>query len=353
MVSNLRLTRADAQLGAYIPPTGAVVNPIINVIDKNFKYPQVFRANLAADKKFGKSLVATFEAIFTKNINNGNYTNLNISDNGESTVAIGPTTRPYWSVANKIAGFGQVIKLENTNKGYSANFTAQLQKTYTKGWGSSLAYTFGTSASINDLPSSVAASNYRGVTTVNGLNKLDLTSSNFDVGSRVTGYISKEFKYFKHFATTVTLFYNGQSGQGLSYLYSTLSSRNITGDDASATSLVYIPATAAEANFADITGGATASQQWADFQTFAANNKYLKDNAGKNAQRNGDRLPWENHFDLRIAQDFLIYKGHKLQVFVDVVNVGALLNTDWGRAYGTGSILLMVSSRYQPICLSL
>ncbi len=53
---------------------------------------------------------------------------------------------------------------------------------------------------------------------------------------------------------------------------------------------------------------------------------------GKNSVRNGDRLPWENHFDLRIAQDF-VFGQHKLQVFFDVLNVGNLLNKDWGRAY--------------------
>ncbi|MDQ6757119.1 MAG: hypothetical protein M3004_09295, partial [Bacteroidota bacterium] len=120
-------------------------------------------------------------------------------------------------------------------------------------------------------------------------------------------------------------------------IYGTLSSKNITGDDNSSTSLVYIPANFTDANFADNAAtGVSASQQWADFQAFAASNTYLQKHAGQNAQRNGDRLPWENHFDLRVAQDFLL-KNHKLQVFADVVNVANLLNKDWGRAYGSGT----------------
>src|SRR5207249_222391 len=138
----------------------------------------------------------------------------------------------------------------------------------------------------------------------NGLNKLKLSPSNFDVGSRVSGYLTKEFKYLNHFATTFTLFYNGQSGQRLSYIYATVGGKDITGDANSATSLIYIPANFSEANLADITNGKTASQQWSDFQAFAASNPYLQKNAGNNAERNGDRLPWENHFDARIAQDF-------------------------------------------------
>ncbi len=328
----------DGQAGAYVPPSTANVPTTINVIDKNFKFPQVFRANLAVDKKLGNGYVITFEGLFTKNINNANYTNLNISDNGESTVTLGSTTRPLWTKYQN-AAFNQVIKLGNTSKGYSASLTAQLQKTFSNGWSGSIAYTYGTAGSLNDIPSSVALSNWRGVQSVNGLNKLDLSTSNFDMGSRVVGYISKEFKYLKHFATTFTLFYNGQSGQALSYVYNSYNPGtgfiNITGDDigGSATSLAYIPANFSQANFADITGGKTASQQWADFQSFVASNKFLANNQGKVAARNADRLPFENHFDVRIAQD-IYFKSHKLQIFFDVVNVSALLNKDWGRSYG-------------------
>lgn len=329
----------DPQLGAFIPASSANAATTINVIDRKFKFPQVYRMNLAADQRLGKGFVITFETVFSKSINNANYTNLNISENGEGTVAIGPTTRPLWTKYTNPA-YNQVIKLSNTSKGYAFNFTTQLQKSYSKGWAGSIAYTYGTASSLNDLPSSVALSNWRGVQTVNGLNKTELSTSNFSTGSRTTGYISKEFRYFGHFATTITLFYNGQSGQRLSYLYGNVNSTNITGDDRGAssgsqTSLVYIPASFTEANFADITNGPTASQQWTDFQTFAENNSYLKEHMGENARRNGDHLPWETHFDLRVAQDFR-FKTHKMQVFFDVVNLGALINDKWGRSYFSG-----------------
>jgi hypothetical protein len=335
----------DPQAGAYIPPTSAAVPTIINVVDKNFKYPQVFRANIAADKKVGNGFITTFELLFTKNINNANYTNLNISDDGETKTNLGPTSRPLWTKYTNPA-YVQVIKLGNTSEGYSASFTAQIQKTYTKGWSGSIAYTYGTAASLTDLPSSVALSNWRGVQTVNGLNKTDFATSNFNMGSRVVGYISKEIKYANNFATTITLIYTGQSGQRLSYMYGGVNlgagnnfagnSTTITGDDASTTSLAYLPANFTEANFADLTGGKTASQQWADYQEFSAANSYLKDNAGRNAERNGDKLPFENHFDLRVAQDFK-FKNHKLQVYFDLINFGALLNNTLGRAYGSNS----------------
>ncbi|MFT3904253.1 MAG: TonB-dependent receptor [Niabella sp.] len=326
----------DPQYGAFMPATTSPSATIINVIDKDFKFPQVLRGNIAVDQKLGWGLIGTIEGVYSKTLNNAAYKNLNISENGDTTVTLGPTTRPYWKAYSN-SSFAQVIKLGNTSAGYAFSLTAQIQKIYSHGWAGSIAYTYGTAESYNDIPSSVALSNWRGTQTVNGLNKLDFGRSNFDMGSRINGFISKEFKYGKIFATTITLFYNGQTGQRLSYLYNNVSNRNITGDDISAssgtrTSLVYIPATQAEANFADISGGKTASEQWADFVAFADANPYLKDNMGKNAKRNGDKLPWENHFDMRISQD-ISYKTHKLQLFVDVLNLNALINKDWGRSY--------------------
>lgn len=324
----------DPQAGAYIPASTANTPAVINVIDKNFKFPQVFRTNLGLDQKLPWwGLIGTVEAVFSKNINNGNYTNLNISENGDDVVHIGPTTRPLWTKYQN-PNFLQVIKLGNTSKGYSYNLTAQIQKPLSKGWAGSIAYTFGHSTSLNDIPSSVALSNWRGVYTINGLNKPDVATSNFDMGSRIVGYVSKEFRYLKRLATTFTLIYTGQSGQRLSYVYS----GNVLGDDignaSTATALAYIPASAAEANFVDINNGATASQQWENFKAFAASNKYVSENMGKNTKRNADRLPFEHHFDFRIAQDVFIWKTHKLQVFFDVINIGNLLNKDWGWSYG-------------------
>lgn len=321
----------DVHAGAYIPSSVSGTPPVINVIDKNFKFPQVLRANLAVDRKLGIwGLIGTLEAIYTKTLNNANYENLNLSAGGEDKVTLGPTTRPLWK-QRVVPAFSDVIRLKNTDKGYSYSLTAQLQKPYDRGWSGMIAYTYGRTKSITDLTSSVAYSNWRFAYATNGLNHLDLANSNFDMGSRIIGNITKEIKWSKNFATNITLIYTGQSGQRISYLYN----RTITGDDISgltSNTMAYLPASAAEANFADISGGASAAQQWDDFQKFAAANPYLKDNLGKNSVRNGDRMPFEHHFDLRIAQDFVLGQ-HKLQVFFDVLNVGNLLNKDWGRAY--------------------
>ncbi|MFT4092346.1 MAG: carboxypeptidase regulatory-like domain-containing protein [Niabella sp.] len=324
---------SDAHRGAYIPTSTSSSAPVINVIDKNFKFPQVFRANLALDKNLNFwGLIGTIEAIYTKTLHNADYYNLNLAEGGNSTVQLSGSTRPYYSAYNNTS-YGNVLLLRNTSKGYSYSFTGQLQKQYSRGWRGSVAYTLGHGKSLNDLTSSVAQSNWRSPLNINGLNAPDLATSNFDMGSRIIGQISKEIKYANnHLSTTFNLIYTGQSGQVFSYVYGGSALGSL---DYSNTTLVYIPSTFEESNFVDISGGATASEQWENFQSFLNDNPSLKDYVGKNTKRNAFRLPWENHFDFRIAQNFM-FKQHKIELFYSILNVGNLLNKDWGWSYGAG-----------------
>lgn len=323
----------DPLFGAYIPSNPTTAATEINVTDRDFKLPTMFRSNLAIDQKLPWGLVGTVEGLFNKTINTIKFQNLNLAAS-TGDVMLGGTTRPFYGqrIDNR---FTDVIYMTNTSKGYSYNITAQLQKEMNRnGWAGSVAYTYGDANSLSDATSSTAYSNWRYSYTVNGLNSLEAGRSNYSTGSRIIGYVSKTFKYANNrMATTVGLVYQGQSGQTYSYIYN----RNILGDDITNYNgnaiLAYIPNSLADAQFANITNGLTAQQQWDEFVKFADANPYLKETMGKNVKRNAARTPWENHFDLRVAQDFNVYKTHKLQVSFDIQNVGALLSKEWGRSY--------------------
>ena len=51
---------------------------------------------------------------------------------------------------------------------------------------------------------------------------------------------------------------------------------------------------------------------------------------GKVAPANSFRSGWTNTFDLRVSQDIPLFFGHKGEIALDVMNVGNLLNKDWG-----------------------
>jgi hypothetical protein len=328
-----------AQLGAYIPSSFKSAPTEIDVTDPKFKFPQQLRANLAIDHKFPGGLVGTLEALYSKKINDILYDNLNVGPQ-TGDVTLGNTTRPYYGFARANSSYTDVLELTNTSKGYSYDFTAQLKKQFTDGWSAMGAYTLGHSYSVNDGTSSTAISNWRFAYNTNGLNNLDEANSNYDPGSRVIAYVNKTFAYVnKRISTTIGIVYSGQTGERFSYLYN----ENISGDDASNKTsanadLVYIPNSASQ--FSTLTrtvNGATQTvtpaQQFADLQAFIADNKSLQKYVGKVTPRNAFTLPWENHFDVKIAQNFYVYKQHKLTVGLDILNAGNLIDKNWGRAY--------------------
>lgn len=326
----------DPHLGATLGSSTAASE--IDVTDHNFKFTQTLRSNLAIDQKLPwGGLIATLEGIYTKKINDILYKDLNLTAT-PTTVTLGSTTRPYYNYTRATTAYNNVFYLTNTSQGYAYNLTAQIQKpTSRTGWSGMIAYTFGHSTSLNDGTSSTAASNWRYAYNTNGANNLDISRSNYDPGSRIIGYISKRFSYAHNRAsTTVGVVYTGQSGQPFSYLYGS----NVIGDDvtskSAAANLAYLPSTLAQAQLVQLTRAGTIvtpAQQFADFQDFESNQKYLKDHSGQTTTRNADRMPWENHFDLKLSEEIAVYKQHKLSISADVLNVGNLLDKNWGRAY--------------------
>jgi hypothetical protein len=323
----------------------------INVVDKNFKFPQVFRTNLAVDVKLPGDIYATVEAIFSKTYNNVNFINLNrtVDPNFTFTGAdqrprytpsnFSPTTSGYGSAGRLDGNFDEIIKFENTNKGYSYNLVFMLQKQFKNGLNAQASYTFGRSMDLNSGTSSVAYSNWRYVNNVYGLNDLKLTRSNFDLGSRVTGLISYKFEYLDgKMSTQVSLFYNGQSGQPLSYIYN-----GDMNNDGASNDLIYIPKAMSEINLVTIpattgtnpTPAVTPDEQWAKLWSFIVHDPYLSKHRGEYAERNAARVPFSHQFDVRILQDIKVDIAgttNKLQLSLDIINIGNLLDKSWGRS---------------------
>ena len=154
--------------------------------------------------------------------------------------------------------------------------------------------------------------------------------------------INNEEQYFKHAKTTLSLYYNGQSGKRFSWVYG---GSSIIGDDlwGATNDLIYVPGSRSEINLIDYTdsdgNSFTADQQWTDLEDFINSNEYLKEKKGDYVERNGDRLPFTNNIDLKIVQDLFLNAGgykHTLQITFDIFNFGNLINKEWGRKYYVG-----------------
>jgi len=137
------------------------------------------------------------------------------------------------------------------------------------------------------------------------------------------------------FSTQISLYYNGQSGQALSYIYS-----GDMNNDATSNDLIYIPETQTEINLVTIAASGsnpavTPDEQWAKLDAFIKSDKYLNAHRGEYAERNAARSPFQHTFDLRILQDVKVKAGstsNKLQVSLDIINLGNLINKEWGHS---------------------
>lgn len=332
------ITAAD--LGATVPvPSGS-----LQIFENDYRYPQVFRTSLAIDQQLPWGLVGTIEGIYTKNINAIDHRNVNflpatMSLNG----AGGLDTRPIRPLSGPEIDprYTDIIVVGNTNQGHTWNFTAQLQKPFDNGLTASVSYSFGSAFSVNDGLSSQLTSNWGRVQHVNGLDRLDASRSNFDLAHRVNAFVSYRKEYAKNFATTVSLFYNGQSGRPFSYV---INNRRTFDPGSRNNSLFFVPRTMEEANLVDILdgGGAvevSAEQQWFALNQFIESDPYLRSRRGQYTERNGGRAPFEHILDFRIMQDFKIDAGgrnHILQLSLDIFNFTNFLNKDWGRRYNIG-----------------
>jgi hypothetical protein len=310
----------------------------VDLFASDFKFPQVFRGSLAVDQKLPWEIVGTAEFTFSKTLNNVLYYNYRYVQS-DSLTGTGDD-RPIYSKINlNGASYTDFIFGTNTNKGYSYNFTVQLKKDNFYGFSAFLAYTFGRTMSMNDGVSSQNSSQWR-VPNVRGKNDIDLAISDFDLGSRAIAFLSYKVEYASFLATTVGLYYNGQSGPRYSYGYADGSSKFL-GEDNQSLELMYVPLNSTDINLVDIKNSAgeitlSKEQQWEDLNNFIENDDYLSTRRGGYAERNSSRAPFEHVIDLHLAQDFYIDvngKRNTLQVTFDIFNFTNMLNKNWGRRY--------------------
>jgi hypothetical protein len=319
------------------------------LIARNFKYPSVFRSSLVLSKKLWNTWTFSIEGIVTKNITDVAFCNVNIQ--APTRISEPPDSRNIYSTDSAptpiVNAYGSVYLLTNNHerKGHSYSVSTIIQK-QGKDYSFNASYTHGRSSVLFEItgPQTPIRAQWRNMETVNGRNYTTLSTSDNDLRHRITGWVSKRFNYAKNkTSTTLSLFYNGQSGNPYSYVYQN-SMINDNGKLNEIFDLIYIPTPndLAEMNFAPITNSATnqveyTSQEQKDFlNAFIESDKYLKKHRGEFAKRNGARLPFTNAVDLRLQQDFTIKTGGKtvgISITYDVFNFLNMLNKDWGRIY--------------------
>ena len=310
----------------------------INVADKDFKLPRVWRSNLALDFKLPKGFVFTIEGLYTKTLYDALFKTLNLKD---STVALqdGGGRNIYagnGASAKYNTNYTNVFLLTNTTQGYKYSISASLSKEFNFGLTLFTAYTYGVAKDISNGVRVSPQANWEWNQTISA-NNPQLSYSNFDVRHRTITNISYTKKWKKVLdKTIVSLVYNAQSGSPYTYIYS----GDLNRDGSPNNDLLYVPGSQGEINLVDIKDAAgnvlvTANEQWNQLESYINNDAYLKTKKGNFTERNGGRTPWNTQLDLRISNHFKLSKKYPqtFEVLIDIINLTNLINRDWGHQY--------------------
>ncbi|HVO34782.1 MAG TPA: carboxypeptidase regulatory-like domain-containing protein, partial [Gemmatimonadales bacterium] len=341
---------------AYAPPASAITGgPAqtfeLNFTDKNFKFPQSWRTNLAVDQRLPFGLTGTAEWVYTRDMNGIGYMNVNLPA-PESTFT-GPDNRPRWyqrpgcvappgvtsCVGYRIyQNVSDAPVLTNEGVGHAWNLSFTIEKPLTSGFYGKVGYTYGRSFNTGD-PGSIAYGNWTGITSSWDPNNPGLGYSSFTPGGRIFAALTYSRDFFGVGASAVSLFLNGQTWGNGSYV----TSGDLNGDGVNGNDLIYVPRNQSEMNFDTLKIGSGASQvvytpaqEAAAWDAFINQDPYLKTRRGQYAQRNAAFLPWVWRLDGSISQDLGRAIGgqqHRLQIRLDVLNLTNLINKDWGLGY--------------------
>ncbi|SEK68561.1 Carboxypeptidase regulatory-like domain-containing protein [Pseudoxanthomonas sp. GM95] len=340
-----------------VPTVAGSATQNVNFVANDFELPSVWKANLAFDHELPwYGIVASAELLVTKVKNGLFYQSLNIGDvevPGEGPV---PTfvdnygrNQYYdstkqgnaWASSNARAGrnrdYNNVFLIDNTDKGKTQQFTAMLSKPWSANsdWSWDLGYTYTHATEVGPLTSSTASSGWGYQYGFNANEEVE-TTARYEIKDRLSGSLNWKHKFFGDYETSVGLVYEGRSGRPYSYVYV----NDANGDSRTANDLFYVPKGQGDVLFGTLTTGGefTASPQMekAFFDWLQANPDLAK-YAGKTAPANGFRTGWINTFDVRVSQQLPGFmKGHKSEIWLDIQNVGNLINKDWGHIYDYG-----------------
>jgi hypothetical protein len=329
-------------------PTGAsagvcATNAVcqIDVIDPDFKLPTAWKFSLGFDAELAWGLTGSIEYTHLKAKNAIDYMLPNIgTPNGTLPDGRNSYWKTYPNSSTSSIGSGtnngafQEINirsslLTNTDKGATDSITFSLSKALENGFSGNFSITQTHATEVNPGTSSQAYSNYNYVARVNPNDGIE-SPSRFNIPLSVKLAMNWDHAFFGDYKSTVSVFYNGHSGQPYSWTFG----GDVNGDSISFVDLAYVPLV----NDPRVTykAGTTAAQIQA-FQEFISSDPYLNSRRGQIAERNKSQQPWVNQLDVGFQQELPgLFNGNKVVVRLDIFNFLNLLNKDWGEQTGVG-----------------
>jgi hypothetical protein len=335
----------------------------VNAMSPDFKVPSTWKANLQFDTEIGggeNPFKVRAGALFTKVDQALMFVDLRAGN----PIGVLPDGRPRYqsgrqrfvSVDPALAGTaagatltnnGSDILLRNTDDGWSEVYTVGVGKEWANGIEADYSYTRTRAKDVQPGTSSVAFSNYQNYATSDPQGQA-LATSNYEIRNSHKLRMGWGAKLFGDNETRLTVFGEHRSGLPFSYTMRGVND-DVFGDVAQSLAggtqgrqLLYVP----NFNNAPTTSGGACSAtapcygivQFANVATATAmqnfvNSSGLAEWQGQIAPRNGFRSENVTKFDFRVSQELPAFfpNGAKVRAYMDVENVGNMINTEWGQ----------------------
>jgi hypothetical protein len=301
-----------------------IANPEVffyQMVDPDYKFPQVWRTNIGSDYKFDNGLILTGDLSYTKDINGAHVQNWGLLP--PTGTLQGVDNRAIYQPSDII---NNAYVFTNSDKGRIWNASVKAQKTFSDGLYTMLAYSYLNSKDVNSIEAEITGDAFAFNAALGDVNKDVLSYSKYGDTHRFIGVASKKWNYGNgKWGTTLSTFFEYAQGGRFNYTYG----GDINGDGSNLNDLIYIPTAneIGQMQFANATDAAA-------LEAYIQQDDYLSERRGKYAERYGAIAPWRGRWDVKFLQDLNIKisedKTNTIQFSIDILNFGNLLNSDWG-----------------------
>ena len=345
----LKLTGADAVAVQFSPkpsPTDASnTRFMLNAMNREFRYPQNMKTNLAVEAMLRGGWKLQAEALYTKTLQNAVFRNLAVEHSSQKVYAV-PDAQGFEAAGgvdgykSVDTGYSAIYYLDNTSKGYTYSLSGSVSKSFHSGLSLVASYIFSHAYSVCDVPSTSSSSNWNR-TYATDLNSPELSFSTFDVPHKFLVAMNYRKRYAKLFDVNASVVYQMNSGQRYSLCFG--ETVDFNGDGAFGSTLMYIP-TQEEMQrmvFAD-------DKSMESWNNYIEKDGYLRSHRGEFAKRNAMQTPMEHTIDLHLAHGFYFggESSRKVELSLDVMNFGNMLCRHWGAYYNVSG------ARLQPVTIA-
>ncbi|MDP2069872.1 MAG: carboxypeptidase regulatory-like domain-containing protein [Lutibacter sp.] len=310
-----------------------IANPnfyFYQVVDPDFKFPQVWRNSLGLDYQLENGVVLTTDISYTKDLNGAHVQNWGLKT--PSGTLQGVDNRSIYTISDKtLLPWGDPTSayvFTNSDKGRTFNASFKAQKSFENGLYVMGAYNYLNSKDVNSIEAEITGDAFAFNPTLGNANDATLAYSKYGDTHRFIGVVSKTWQYGSNdqWGTTLSTFFEYAQGGRFNYTYA----GDINNDGSSLNDLIYIP-TAEEVNQMQFSGNAgQQTTQKTALERFIEQDDYLSGRRGDYAERYGALAPWRGKWDMKFIQELKVSKTNAIQFSIDILNVGNLLYSNWG-----------------------